>query len=78
MVKIVMTREGWVEFLVRSMAVPVMAPWGGICFRRLGSGKVGKHLLGKQMTKTVVESLGLKTKEDCRLLREEIKRRISA
>jgi len=77
MVKIGMTREGWIEFLIRSRAVPVMAPWGGICFRRLGSHKVGKHLFGKQTTKAVVESLGLKTEEECRMVREEIKRKIS-
>ena len=78
--KVPETRNEWIEFLVSKRAVPI---WdkdveGNVYFRRLeGPTIIGdKHIIGKETRKHAAKVLGIITKEECRMIRELVKKKI--
>ena len=66
------TRGEWVSFLIQNGSYPYYSKKGKIFFRGIKKDDAG--IFNKIINNGGIEVLGLKTEEDCRLLREEIKR----
>lgn len=84
--KVPKTPNEWIEFLVRERAVPIWSDdmEGNVYFRRLrGSTSeveklvYGRHIVGKKSRQHVIRVLGITTKEECKITRELIKKRIA-
>jgi DNA repair protein RadC len=76
-IPILQTREELNEFLIQNTAYPYCSKRGTIFFRRIKTQDEGVDLFEKIINEDAIEILGLKTEEDCKLLREKIKEEVN-
>ncbi len=72
-IPVLQTREELTEFLIQNTAYPYCSKKGTIFFRRIKRQDEGVDLFEKMINEDAIESLGLRTEEDCVALREKIK-----
>lgn len=72
-------REGILHYLAEENIVPVKAPpWADYPFElrrndKSLKGQVGKHFVGKETTQFILELLGVRDEQSCKVVRDQIK-----
>ena len=76
-IPILQTSKELTEFLIQNAAYPYCSKKGTIFFRKIKTQGEDVDLFEKIINDDATEILGLKTEEDCRLLREKIKEEVN-
>lgn len=76
-VPILQTREELIEFLIQNIAYPYRSKKGNIFFRRVKTQDESIDLFERVINNDAIEILGVRSEEDCRLLRDKIKEEVN-